>query len=382
MSRPGTLAPSHIPDFDHVIDELRPRLFATLRRKDQREKAVNYVRGILRAEGRKSMSNIAELLGGRAPEQAMHHFISSSTWDWRPIREALAGYLDEVLRPTVSVVTSVTIPKWGEHSVGVNREFLSEYGKVVNFQRAFCSSVATEEVSAPVDWTLFVPEAWGGERVRGRTAEAANNPAADRLLAGAALDTVRAGPSQHLPVLVDAREFDARSVLRELVAERSSWMVRVPEDFRVLPHDPKVPRYGVGPVRVSELSASVKGLARRVEWSGPGSRNNAALVVAVWVLIGDEPGRPGQPLLLLADWSEGQLRPGGFWLTDMGRETPEHLLQLAKSAARVEKDLVETGEQVGFRDFKGRSFPGWHRHMTLASVAYLVALRGRTGVLA
>nr|WP_039931935.1 hypothetical protein [Streptomyces viridochromogenes] len=39
---------------------------------------------------------------------------------------------------------------------------------------------------------------------------------------------------------------------------------------------------------------------------------------------------------------------------------------------RVGRDAAEISEQVGMRDFVGRSFTGWHRHMTLVSAAHAV----------
>jgi hypothetical protein len=58
------------------------------------------------------------------------------------------------------------------------------------------------------------------------------------------------------------------------------------------------------------------------------------------------------------------------------------LLRLTRLSARVEHDLAWQGRRVGLRDFEGRSFGGWHRHMTLASAAYAALLLGggRPGV--
>ncbi|CAM5738132.1 Transposase OS=Streptomyces microflavus OX=1919 GN=G3I39_33305 PE=4 SV=1 [Streptomyces microflavus] len=35
---------------------------------------------LIAAEGRKSIRNIAAVLGGSATEQSLHHFVASSTW--------------------------------------------------------------------------------------------------------------------------------------------------------------------------------------------------------------------------------------------------------------------------------------------------------------
>lgn len=49
------------------------------------------------------------------------------------------------------------------------------------------------------------------------------------------------------------------------------------------------------------------------------------------------------------------------------------LLRLARLTRRVARDEERIGERVGMRDFEGRSFNGWHRHMTLASAAHAVS---------
>jgi SRSO17 transposase len=47
----------------------------------------------------------------------------------------------------------------------------------------------------------------------------------------------------------------------------------------------------------------------------------------------------------------------------------------------VDRDFTGIAEQVGVMDFEGRCFRGWHRHVTLASVAHAAAaLTDRTPV--
>ncbi|MFD0431908.1 hypothetical protein ACFQ60_46150 [Streptomyces zhihengii] len=37
----------------------------------------------------------------------------------------------------------------------------------------------------------------------------------------------------------------------------------------------------------------------------------------------------------------------------------------------TEAAVRDVQNELGLLDFEGRSFPGWHHHMTLASAAYL-----------
>lgn len=145
---------------DDALGRLCAEIFAPLPRSDQRRKGELYLRGLLSAGGRKSMRNIATHVGDRAAEQSLHHFISSSTWDWGPVRATLARYLERSLRPRAWVVHPVVIPKAGRHSVGVARRFVPSLGQVVNSQEAFGVWAANEETSSPVNWRLMLCEDW------------------------------------------------------------------------------------------------------------------------------------------------------------------------------------------------------------------------------
>lgn len=146
IAREGTQRPG---DEESVVFELCSGLFASMPRSDQRMKAIHYVRGLLGAEGRKSIRNIATLLGGDAAEQSLHHFISSSTWDWTPVRRALAQHIERVSPPQAYVVHPMIIPKAGETSVGVERRFVPELGQVINAQQAVGVWAAAHDWSSP-----------------------------------------------------------------------------------------------------------------------------------------------------------------------------------------------------------------------------------------
>ncbi|MFF5443307.1 hypothetical protein [Streptomyces achromogenes] len=68
-----------------------------------------------------------------------------------------------------------------------------------------------------------------------------------------------------------------------------------------------------------------------------------------------------------------------LWLTNMTTAQPALLVRLTRLADKVDADFTDISEGVGMRDFTGRSFGGWHRHITLASAAHaVVALSRRT----
>ncbi|MBB4941772.1 SRSO17 transposase [Streptosporangium album] len=74
--------------------------------------------------------------------------------------------------------------------------------------------------------------------------------------------------------------------------------------------------------------------------------------------------------LLLVEWPAGESEPTDYWITNLPAETPlRELVRLAKIRWRIEHDYRELNTGLGLKHFEGRSFFGWHRHVTLAALA-------------
>ena len=83
---------------------------------------------------------------------------------------------------------------------------------------------------------------------------------------------------------------------------------------------------------------------------------------------------------LLAEWPPGADEPSGYWLSTLPEDTPiEELVRLAKIRWRVEHDYRELKTGLGLDHFEGRSFTGWHRHVTLAVLAQAFCTLLRAG---
>jgi SRSO17 transposase len=75
---------------------------------------------------------------------------------------------------------------------------------------------------------------------------------------------------------------------------------------------------------------------------------------------------------LLVEWPPTADEPSDYWLSDLPPDTPlAELVRLAKSRWRIEHDYRELKQALGLDHFEGRSWIGWHRHVTLAAAAQL-----------
>ncbi|MFD0399988.1 IS701 family transposase [Kitasatospora sp. NPDC127121] len=377
---------------DIVLSELCPALFASLPRADQRRKGVEYLRGLLGAEGRKSVRNIARLIGGQATEQNLHHFISSSTWEWDPVRAALAHYVTSVAPPQAWVVQQTVIPKAGEHSVGVDRRFISSLGQVLNAQQAVGVWAASEEVSMPVNWRLHLSRAWLDDVPR---RSQASIPASvdTRTLGDCSVEAVLELTSDWrlptLPVVMDVRELDGMKALRRLRAAGVPFLVRINSTLPLRPAEGA--GHGAEAMPAHRIIGACRDRRRMVTWTDHGQDAGlcTALVGAVRVRtvtgaarplgVNRRPDGPDRDLLLLGAGSSGRRWPQELWLADIPDATPAQLFRLSLRIGRVERDFDEIADRTGIRDYTGRSFNGWHRHVTLASAAHAVVALSHTG---
>lgn len=74
---------------------------------------------------------------------------------------------------------------------------------------------------------------------------------------------------------------------------------------------------------------------------------------------------------LLAEWPEGAEEPTDYWLSSLPADTPlAELVRLAKIRWRIEHDYRELKHGLGLDHFEGRSWTGWHHHVTLVTAAH------------
>lgn len=358
---------------DTALDELCAVLFGSLRRADQRSRGVEYLRGLLVTPGRKSIRNIAAATG--APEQGLHHFVSDSTWDWTPMRRALAGFVVARTEPRAWVLRPMVIPKAGSKSVGVGRRFDPTLGQTLNAQQAVGVWAASEWTSSPVSWRLHLSSSWLADAGR-RDRAAIPDEAGPETVGDCAVKAFREldGVAER-PVVVDAREMDAAPTVRRLATVGTQFVARVPNALRVSAAVPVLPGHGTDTVPADLLMGAIKDFRRPVSWTDPDGRSHTVLAAVAPVVI-PEVGE----LRLLGVSAAGETWPDEVWLTTLADASARTLLHLARLTHRVDRDFTAIADRVGIRDYSGRSFVGWHRHVTLASAAHAaVAVSGSSG---
>ena len=392
----GGLTPAELAAVGGRLEAFADDIFESLPRTDQRARGQCYLRGLLLDGRRKSIQPMAARLG-EVHYQALHHFVATSPWDPGPVRRRLAERLIGALGPTAWVVDDTGFPKDGPCSVGVQRQYTGTLGKRANCQLGVSVNAITEHASCPLDWRLFVPERWDEDAMATRRAachlpqDIHHRPKWQLVLD--MLDEL-GGWELVPPVLVadcgygEVGEFrwglDARQV--PYVVEVRSDTSAYPEQVRpsVAPHTGRGrrprPRYHHQHCSLEDLALQAgqqacvqltwrrgsKGLQRgrflglRVRPAGVTPRRLAR-----------QDGGELPVRWLLAEWPRGKAEPTKYWLASLPAATPiVELVRLARSRWRVEQDYRELKGALGLDHFEGRSWAGWHHHVTLVSVAH------------
>ncbi|MFE4060852.1 IS701 family transposase [Streptomyces sp. NPDC059096] len=372
LTRPARPTRHHIPGPADVVTELCTALFARFRGYDQRVRARQYMDGLLWAEGRKSIANIAATVGVPGDEQRLHHFVNSSRWDVGPVRRALAAFLGGNDPVPVWVALPVSIPKSGRSTVGVFPHFSAEEGHRVVGQQAYSMWYASERMVAPVSWRLRVPDPGPGRRRTTRESPDGLATATAQSCVANLLDDVGAWQGAPRLVVADVRGDDEQAQASQMFRHMSPVAVRISGRTLLTVGEQ---RRGTGHVERLAPAHSALDRARRTR---SGDRvahgKNPPMTAAASVrLPGPRYPGPAGGLTLLGVWNELRRNPDEFWLTNAEDPTSPALLRATRLAHRVDAGWRARGRDVGLRDYEGRSFQGWHRHMTLASCAYAMA---------
>ena len=372
---------------------------------------IDYCSGLMLPIARKSVEPLAAQADPRhvrAKHQSLHHFVANAPWSDRVLLDRVQSYVQPHLglhRGTFWIVDDTGHPKCGTHSVGVARQYCGQLGKIDNCQVAVSLSLATDEASVPVDYRLYLSQAWAKDSKRRR---AAGVPDSVRFATKPqiALAQIRAAQQRGVApgiVLADAA-YGTNTAFREGVdALGLSYAVSVISSTSVwapgsapLPPAPYTGR-GRAPTRARRAPGhqpvSVKDIAfglapvmwRTVAWREGTNQTLSSRFARVRVraahLHNRRPCADDEQWLLI-EWPIGQAEPTRYWMSNLPRDIGRKaLVNISKMRWRIEHDYHELKQEFGLSHYEGRNWMGFHHHATLCVAAYgfLTAQRLRYG---
>jgi len=382
--------------------------------------AARYFRGLLRPGSSNTVTDIAEKM--HIDQERLERFVRESPWAHGNVESELRERVPEAIqgREAALIVDGMGIPKSGDKSVGVARQWCGATGKLDNCQVTVNCTLAkpgerqnADQLTWPLGMRLFLSEKWTGddgadydsEQKRERYAQRRKDTGvpADvehRSKPEIALNLIEQAVTadvDHGCVVADRHFGEARSFRRKLRAIPEPYVLEVsPTEFRfvaedtdlIQPDDHPNRKHAAHPDDVSseipeEVAEALGDDAwTEVTWnegtkeslSGEFYRTRIREVKrrdTGWVT--DETG-----WLLLkktGDEEDGELRAWMCWGVD--EASLEELVSWAQVRWCVEQFHRDIKQNLGADEYQGRTWKGVHHHLAVVMLAHAFVVRRR-----
>jgi SRSO17 transposase len=357
----------------------------------QRGGLRRYLEGLLSDSRRKSLAAMWARVRDPGTYQALQYFLTDAAWSaealWRRLRAVLP------VRSGILILDGTGVPKQGDASVGVARQYSGTLGKVANCQVAVTAALWTGVQAWLVGAQLYLPAVWvtADQRARGRIPARVVFQEEWRQ-ALTLLRQVRAAGLTVTAVVADAEFGDCTAFRWVLHHLRLPYALGVSSTLTVFrgtptvraPSSPSGPRRG-RPRSRPALPAGVAPIAIRAVATAAAAR---AWRVVSW-RNGTRPAWRARfwrcRVTPAHDWRHRRLAPevwllcqrslrGGdpkFFLVHLPPTASlRAVVRLAHQRWAIEQQYAELKTELGLDDFVGRFYPGWNRHVALVALAH------------
>jgi SRSO17 transposase len=355
---------------EHEITAVGPAFAAYLRRfrshfkQDQTAGHFDtYCRGLLSDLPRKSVEPIA-LAAGTAV-RTLQEFLTTARWDHAAARDTLQADLAGVLATlpadplgTVGVIDETSSRKWGDHTPGVQRQYLGCVGKIDNGIVTVHLGVTRGTFQALLDADLYLPKSWAEDRERCRAAgipDDVRHRPKWRLAVDQWLRAVGNGVSFDWLVF-DEGYGAAVPLLRFLNLVSQRFVAEVPVNFTVRDTEHGPARRADGLLTAADARS---GRRHRVAHRTVRASFWRAATARVWAA-----GRE-HTLVVAVNEATAEVK---YFLTNATTAPLARVLAVAFRRWTVEHAFRLGKQEAGLMDYEGRNYTGLLRHLTLALI--------------
>jgi SRSO17 transposase len=365
-----------VEEWGGELQVLHNRLSSYFAGSEARDRAIEYVQGLLSEVKRKNSWQLAEQAGEATPD-GMQRLLSSAVWDADAVRDELQRYVIEYMAEAdgILVVDETGFLKQGTHSAGVKRQYSGTAGRVANCQIGVFLTYASRQGHVLLDRELYLPKEWVEDKGRREAAKIpteigfATKPVLARKM-------IQRAVAQQVPfqwVTGDSIYGGDRS-LRLWLEENRYWFVMAVSKAEPLWSDYRQQRVDE---RAATLSAQ--------EWhrlscgdgaKGPRDYDWALLVLPRFMQQQDIL----HALLVRRSLTDGELT---YYVVFAPAHTSlQALVNVAGQRWKVEECFELAKDEVGLDHYEVRRWTGWYRHITLVmwALAYLTVTRAQANI--
>ncbi|MGW1254770.1 IS701 family transposase [Streptomyces sp. NPDC002513] len=354
------------------IAGLHARFARHFGRSEPRERALDYLTGLLAPLEKKNAWTMAEQVGQLRPD-GVQRLLNHSEWDHNAVRDDLRDYVVETIgdKNAVLIGDDTGFLKKGTKSAGVQRQCSGTAGRTENCQIGTFLAYASPKGRALIDRELYIPASWTEDRERCRSA-------------GIGDEVAFATKNEHFRWMLQ-RAIDAGVPFAWVTADEAYGQVKHLRFW--------LEQRGVAYVlatKVNDTVITARGGESRVD----------ALVAALprqrWKRLSGGAGAHGERMY---DWARIPIRyawENGFGHWVLARRSVsdpseiayyvcygpvasrlKDLVRVAAARWAVEECFQSAKGECGLDHYQVRLYRAWYRHITLAMAAhaYLTAVR-------
>jgi SRSO17 transposase len=359
-------SPAPLPELEEFLSTFQVRF----RRPEGEEALERYLTGLLTELSNKNCDTLAEAVPGTS-EQRLQEFLTNMQWDETDLNRQRVEKLiaAATVGQGVLIFDDTGFAKQGKASVGVARQYSGTLGKVGNCQVGVTCCYSDPQASWPVAVRLYLPQEWTDdpERLRRARVPAEVTFQTKPQIALALLDQARAWGVPHRCVVADADYGDTPNFLAGLEARHERYVVAVRSDLQVRPKC----REGPPSQRADQVLAALpRRQWRTVRWrhGTKGWLRKKFVAVRGWRITAE--GETHIGWLLGERAARGQPEERKYYWSNLpASATLEELVDYAHRRHAIEQFHEEAKEELGWDQYQGRLWPGFHRHAATVMLA-------------
>jgi SRSO17 transposase len=325
-----------------------------------------YLTGLLTEHPNKNCDTIAAVVPGTS-EQSLQGLLTEMVWDHDDLNDQrvkrLLGLGSE--GDAVLVFDDTGFAKQGKCSVGVQRQYSGTLGKTGNCQVTVNCHYAERTLAWPVATRLYLPLQWAVDFDRREKAHVPKDIQFHTKpeIALALLDHAKELGIRPKAITADADYGDNPNFLAGLELRKQRYVVAVRCDFSVA-------LGRTAPAQRADALIAAQGQRqwRTVRWreGSTGWLRAKAVALRCWRVSADGTRRIGW--LIGEDASDGKRR---YYWSNFGADTPlERMVEYAHRRHWVEQYHQQAKGLLGWDQYQGRLWPGFHRHAVSVMLAY------------
>lgn len=363
----------------------------------QRESSYNYLLGLLDPEiASKSAENIAIATTGAETVRQMQYFVGESRWSdeslisehRRQIGQTLGRY------EGILIVDGSDIPKQGDASVGVKRQWCGQLGKKANCQAGVFVGYSSEAGYTLLDKRLYLPAEWftaayAAKRYKGRVPTDLTFQTKNEL-AWTMIDALSQAATLPARWLTMDEAFGKDTHLLDRIAQETAYFyfAEVPKNTHAwlaaaetyIPQPAGRGRPGTTPrlaatapvaQSVTEIAAQLRPEQWHLHALRQGTKGFLMAQVAALRLYPSRHGIPGEPCWLVLRRNSLDPTDIHYFLSNAPDDiTFDELVYVCAMRWPIEIIFEQAKQLLGLNEYETRTWFGWHHHMAHVILAF------------